>query len=236
MARYQVAVEPLRSQRRVELVLLALSLLVTLQLLWLGLGRISSPGVTPVEPAADSLRVSPILSAGSITASESLALQARPLFWPERRPTSAVFANTAVEEADSTGRPARRLEKLELTGVFGSGEQSGAIVTHKGKRMRLLLGDELEGWTLQSVQGGDVVFVSAGARDVKRLMTMPVLELPANAVPEPADGASETAAATRAGSSPAAPGNEKTIADNKTQSSKTTTTKPAGTLSLGGGA
>lgn len=192
-ARYRVSSEPLRSQRRIELVLLCLSVLVVLQLVWLALGRVMDPSVSAVEPAPDSLRVAPVAAAGAITASQSLALQARPLFWAERRPNSAVFANTIAEGTTSDGRPARRLEKLELTGIFGAGEQSGALVTHKGKRLRLLVGDELEGWTLQSVTGGDVVFVSAGARDVKRLLAMPVVEQQ-NSAPDMASAADAVAA------------------------------------------
>ncbi|MFK7831533.1 MAG: hypothetical protein AB8B57_17300 [Congregibacter sp.] len=222
--RYRASVEPLRSVRRIELVLLLLLILVVLQVLWWGFAALREERVTPVAPARDSLRVLGTNSSGSISASQSLQLQSRPLFWGSRRPTAPVEANEVLNEQTADGKPSRRLENFQLTGLFGAGARGGAIVAHKGERTRLSVGDEIDGWTLLSVSAEEAVFVSAGVRDARRLLPLPVVSItpPASEVDDlPSSAPAVRAAGIAAQNAPAAPSN----IDN--------TQKPA-SLSLGG--
>lgn len=214
-ARYQATTDPLRSERRIELVLVVLGAVVLLQLLWWGLGMLRDPGVVSVAPARDSLQVVSARDSGSISASQSLGLQARPLFWGSRRPLAPVVANEVASSSAGNGKPARRLEGFQLTGLFGAGENGGAIVTYKTERTRLSVGDEIDGWTLLSVNAEEAVFVSAGARDARRLMPLPVIatsapaateETPQQMPPPPRPGRTTNAAgASSASLAPARP-------------------------------
>lgn len=174
-SRYLVDVEPQRSERRLELVFVALLLIVLLQISWWLLGGLRTATVTSLAPARDSLRVVDASVTGAITAPESLELQARPLFWASRRPNNKGYlVQPGAAQGDEAS--ARGLKDLQVTGALGAGDQGQAIVMYKDKLMRLGIGDSVAGWTLQSVSLGQVVFVSAGGRDVRRLMPLPVVE------------------------------------------------------------
>ncbi|MDP5071424.1 MAG: hypothetical protein NWQ45_11045 [Congregibacter sp.] len=195
--RYRVNAEPQRSQRRLELLLLALLLVVVLQVVWWLMNGLREPDVATVEPARDSLRVVDVNATGTISASQSLQLQSRPLFWVSRRPVVQVSAPSTADSGSGES-PARRLEDLQVTGALGAGDQGKAIVVYKEKRMRLGIGDSVAGWTLQSVGFGEVVFASAGARDVRRLMPLPVVAVQNTPPPDAqAPEAAETAKAAQ---------------------------------------
>ena len=164
---------PYRGERRLALVAAGLIVFIGLQLLWLGVTSLLSAGVKPIPPTIESLRVEPLETPRAITATDSLQVQARPLFWQSRRPTSAP-TSSFQDDDELRSAASRELKQLEVTGVFGAGDLSGAIIAHKGERMRLLVGDEVEGWTLISVDPDQVVFASAGARDVRRLQSLPI--------------------------------------------------------------
>lgn len=191
--RYQGAAEPQRSERRFELILLVLILVVSLQVLWWVFVRMGNVSVAAVAPAEDSMRVIDAQATGAITASESQQLQSRPVFWASRRPDAKAAAPQQATPGNK--KPARRLEDLQVAGALGAGEQGKAIIIYKDKLMRLGIGDKVAGWSLQSVSLGEVVFVSAGARDVRRLAPMPVI---AAQKPSAADSqaSTETAPAT----------------------------------------
>lgn len=226
IGRYQESQEPLRSERRLELVALILLLVVVAQLIWLGIAYLREASVSPVLPTKDSMRVVSPVEAPSITASESLSLQSRPVFWPSRRPVAAPIAESEIITT-GTATPARQLQQLQVSGVFGGGDQGGAIVSYKGKRMRLLVGDEIDGWTLLSIAPGEAVFASAGARDVRRLLPRPVAASPVSAQVEVPAADSATAGASSA-VNPAAPSNK------KNNSAKPPKSVQQGSLSLGG--
>lgn len=227
-ARYRETEEPLRSERRLELFALALLAVVVLQLLALGTSSFGAATVTPVLPTDDSMRVEQPHESGSISASDSLQLQSRPVFWPSRRPSAAAVVSAPVEDV-TNGTPARQLKQLRVTGVFGGGDQGGAIVAYKGKRMRLLIGDEIDGWSLLSVAPGEAVFASAGARDVRRLLPQPVVA----AAPAAAEAAAPPppAASAQSGGSAA---NAQQPQNQKKPAQRPATAVQQGSLSLGG--
>lgn len=232
-SRYGDLQPPLRAERRVELALLALLLIVLLQLLGFTVGKLTTPSIDPLPPAADSVRVTALIAEEAVSSVDSLRMQTRPLFWPDRRPEAEV---TAAPEPDDTssGTPARSLQKLELTGVFGGGDSGGAIVTYKGKRQRVLVGDEIDGWTLLSVSPGEVVFSSAGARDVRRLSQVPVRADAVATVPRATASGPARAASTPSVRAPEPRAKATNTTKAATKKPKTTTPPSGGSLSLGG--
>lgn len=187
--RYRAPENPQRILRRLELALIGALLVAVLQLLWIVFGSLRPAPVKAVPPAANSLQVVQGMTSESVTGPMSLQLQSRPLFWPSRRPDGPVMA---IEESSvDGGTPARRLEDLQLVGLIENGSQGTAIVQYKEQRMRLGIGDDLQGWSLLSVANGEAVFVSAGARDIRRLQPQSVAairepENPARSEPQAA--------------------------------------------------
>lgn len=193
--RYRVGADPLRSERRVELVVVVLVALLLLQLLWAGSKILLAGDVQPVAPAADSLMVAEVPRPQSVDADDSAAVQARPLFWAGRRPQDTA-ANAAQEAAaaEKDKKAAPKMKDVALLGVYGSGRTGGAIVAVKGKQERLAVGDTVQDWRLQEVAANRAVFVSGGARDERELLPR-VIAPPVNAageVIEPGAGQRET--------------------------------------------
>ena len=157
--RYTVNSDPLRSERRIELALLVLVLLFCLQLVY-SLARLAiTPSPDAVAPAEDALRFGSLQHGRVVVQGESDEIRARPLFWPSRRPQDAPDAET---EAETETVAAEELKGVKLQGVFGSGETAGVITLVKGKKQRILLGEQLQGWTLDSVSPNRVMLTSGG--------------------------------------------------------------------------
>jgi hypothetical protein len=170
-ARYTPAADPLRTERRVELVVVVLLLLLLLQLLWAGGRLLLARDITPVAPAPDSLRVAGLPTPAVVSAEDSAAVQARPLFWAERRPVEGSLSVVDAEaEAAGNEKTAPKMKDVALLGVFGSGDNGGAIVAVKGKQRRVTVGEAVEGWRLQSVAANEAVFVSGGERNARELL------------------------------------------------------------------
>lgn len=181
--RYSAGTDPLRSERRVELVVIVLAAVLVLQLVWAGARILLADKVTPVAPVADSLLVAEVPRPQLVSADESAAVQARPLFWAERRP-SDVIASTAAEAAAAAAaenaQAGPKMKDVTLLGVFGSGKTGGAIVAVKGKQERIAVGDQVQDWQLQEIAANRAVFVSGGSRDERELLPR-VIPLPVDA-------------------------------------------------------
>ena len=164
--RYTASADPLRTQRRIELVALLLGLLILLQLAW-GFTRLTlmaAPGA--IEPAADSVGVPAVLGLQLVAAQQRNEIISRPLFWAGRRPQEAV---AALEEPDSQSDSAAELDSIKLVGVFGGADTAGIIALVKGKKRRILLGGELEGWTLESIEPRESILVRGARRETLSL-------------------------------------------------------------------
>lgn len=168
-SRYRVASNPLRLERRFELALLLLVLLLILQLAYglLRLGLLSAPAA--LEPTVDSLQVVAIPGLDAVTAEQSNEIRSRPLLWRERRPVEEVEEVVASEADDP-----KEFKVIKLVGVFGAGDSAGIIarVDEQGTR-RVRLGEDVAGWTLESVENNEVV-ITAGSRQEK-LVLLPEL-------------------------------------------------------------
>jgi hypothetical protein len=162
--RYREAADPLRLERRFELVLLLLALLLILQLLYgfIRLALMATPAA--LDPAADSMEVFAPLGSATVTAAQSNEIRNRPLLWPGRRPIEAV-----VEVAAAKSEKQQKFTGIKLVGVFGAGDSAGIIAQVKKKTRRIRLGEELAGWTLQSVGENEAVF-TAGSRQEKIIL------------------------------------------------------------------
>ena len=71
----------------------------------------------------------------------------RPLFWRARRPLETETASEPVVVATGS----RALDDVRLVGLFSSGDQAGVILRVAGDRRRLLVGEQLDTWTLDSL-------------------------------------------------------------------------------------
>jgi hypothetical protein len=97
-----------------------------------------------------------------VSAELSEELRARPLFWPSRRVRVDNTESASVEQ--KTPAPETEIDKLKLVGVFGAGESGGIIALVEGKKRRILVGEVVEGWSLDSVTRNEAVFADESRR------------------------------------------------------------------------
>lgn len=117
--------------------------------------------------------------------SRFIAMLDRPLFSPTRRPPPP----PPPPQADKA--PEDNLSTAQLSGIFLGANDGGIIVQIAGKHRRLRLREQLEGWTLTSVQDRSVVFSKDGQTRALQLPRAALKNysgqsLPPNTVPSPA--------------------------------------------------
>jgi len=159
--RYRVGDDPLRTLRRIELVALVLGLLLCLQLAYGAFALVTLAAPEPVAPAADSLQVPPVVAPAVVAAAGRNEILSRPLFWSGRRPVEQV--KTLADAGSRAGSLPGELSNVKLLGLFGSGKQAGVIALVQDQKRRILLGDTVEGWTIESITPFALV-VSNGER------------------------------------------------------------------------
>lgn len=147
--RYRVTSDPLLTERRLELGVLVLAALLFLQLIVNVVDLALPLAPEPVLPAEESLQVGKIKPRQVVSGEQSAQIRARPVFFESRRPQEP-------EEEVVAQKPPSKVKKskapeLKLVGVFGAADAKGIIALLKGKRMRLLIGEEVSGWVLQEV-------------------------------------------------------------------------------------
>ena len=160
--RYAQSADPLRTQRRLELVALLLGLFICLQLVAGFIGLAVSTGPAAIEPAADSLRVPAVSTPAVVAAAERNEIISRPLFWVGRRPVEVI---AAIKDPDAARGGSAELKEVKLVGLFGGGDTAGAIVLVKGKKQRILRDESLEGWTLETIEPQGAVFTRGARRE-----------------------------------------------------------------------
>jgi hypothetical protein len=119
-----------------------------------------------VEPAADSMRVPAVRSRDEVAENERSEIVGRPLFWSSRRPADV---DAADEQPGPREETAGKLRDVKQVGVFGSGSEAGIIALVKGKKRRILLGETLDGWELESIRATESEFVKGGRRETLTL-------------------------------------------------------------------
>ncbi|NQX90177.1 MAG: hypothetical protein HRT77_16110 [Halioglobus sp.] len=141
-------------ERRIELVVMVLALLLLVQLAYgaMRLAMLAQPEPVALDGAA--MQGMRLLAVKRVTDEQRNAISERPLFSVSRRPP--------VSRAQARPAPAGQLRGVQLLGVFGSGSAAGVIVQVDKDRQRVLLGDALQGWTLDAVHPDRVEFVRRG--------------------------------------------------------------------------
>jgi hypothetical protein len=174
--RYQVVSDPQRTERRIELAGVVLALLLVLQLVRgaIRLTLLSAPNALP--PTEDALRVMAAAEVTTVTAEQSNEIRQRPLLWAERRPVEVV---AVVEEPTKASQ--QQLKEIKLLGVFGEGDSVGIIAQLKDKTLRIHLGEEVSGWTLESVGTNEAVFAQGKRRETLELYPSPPDDKPGKA-------------------------------------------------------
>ncbi|TDG15118.1 hypothetical protein E2F43_02460 [Seongchinamella unica] len=191
--RYRNLENPLRAERRVELVLIAVVLLLIVQFLWGGFRSLFPFVPDPVQPRAKSLQVIQLGISEQIDPEMRAQIAARPLFWPGRRPLEAMSEAESVAQAQADSSEEQKPGKIDgvkLTGVFGSGDAAGIIVLAKGKKRRVMVGEEVNGWELQSVEPTEAL-LSTGDRKASLVLRQGAIEKPQSgdeAAPAGSDG------------------------------------------------
>ena len=143
-----------------------------------------TPNVDPIYPA--ELSSSPGASGSAVVSQvEHDDFVTRPLFLAVRRPTAPVVIAEAMPE------PASQVQEMPfdgvgLLGVFASGGVEGAIVKlDDGTRLRVYLGESVNGWELTETGLRSAVFVAPSGA-TSRLELAVVSTLPTLAsVPSP---------------------------------------------------
>lgn len=177
-ARYVGLAEPLRSERRVELVLLSCVGLLLLVAAYLLLRVVLATDVAPIAPAPDSVRVAALADSKPLSLEEREAILARPLFWAGRAPQEAPQEPAAVADTERRTAAAPRMKDVTVLGVYGSGDAGGAILSVKERQLRVAVGDEIEGWRLELITDNSAVFVSGAERDERELLPQVIEVLP----------------------------------------------------------
>jgi hypothetical protein len=137
------------------LVVLGLSLVLLLQLIYSGvsLAMLSEPeAVAPIFGGTEDMQLAAVERVTEVQRDE---MSARPLFSVTRQPPA-----TQASEATAKGR--RQLRDVELLGVFGSGGTAGVIALVEDRQQRILLGEDVQGWTLEAVHPDRVEFARQG--------------------------------------------------------------------------
>jgi hypothetical protein len=159
LERYRVDTEPLRSERRLELLLIVLLLVLLVYALYQAIRLATLDPPAPIAPSDDSLRVAeaPVRPLPDEAAQRELL--SRPLFWSSRRPAPAAGEAPAVAQVeDKSGN----IDNVQLLGVFGEGGSAGIIARVRGRQQRVVVGGAVEGWTLEEVGLDRAVFSRAG--------------------------------------------------------------------------
>jgi type II secretory pathway component PulC len=162
--RYLVSADPLRTERRVELVALCLAVLLMLQLVYsvIRVTTLSLPEAKPV--AAGTLRIVKVAQLSDVSAEQHAVMVARPLFWPSRRPLVPPPAPVVKDKPVATNAKAGDLKKVKLLGIFSGEESAGVIAIVSGKKQRIRVQEKALEWTLTSVAQDRAVFSYNGQK------------------------------------------------------------------------
>lgn len=161
--RYSATHEPVRTLRRLELAALVLALLLLVQVAYGVFGLSVTYVPSPIEPAADTLRLPEVTDRNAPSIESRNALLDRPLFWASRSPIQVVTKTTS--EKKEVGE----LDKVKLVGIFGSGSHSGVIALVEKSERRIRVGEEVSGWKLKSIGPEGARFVNGKRRQQLRL-------------------------------------------------------------------
>ncbi|MEH6585325.1 MAG: hypothetical protein V7720_02145 [Halioglobus sp.] len=221
-ARYRGLSDPLRTERRVELLVLIFVVLLLLQFVWGGYRAMFPPIPDPVRPMPDSLQIAEVLGLDVASPEERAQIRQRPLFWASRAPLVPEPEKPKPKPAKTNVAKPGKIENVKLSGVFGGGDTGGVIVIAKGKKRRVMVGEELDGWTLESVDPVSAIFTSGAQQASLALSVVEVSQSQATSNQPSADGQ-------------AVKDQKELAADNKAKRKAKKKNNPPDQLRLGGG-
>lgn len=117
-----------------------------------------------IPPAAPGSHAERPLSANPLWAmpvKQFSVTRARPIFLPSRRPPAPPLSTVAVAKVIAAPKPKESEQpKLSLVGTIAGDDDKLAILVDETTRrvLRLRVGEEFNGWKLQSVRGREVAF------------------------------------------------------------------------------
>ena len=174
ITRYQVQQNPLKTERRIELAVLVLLVLLLVSAVLGGIRLVASNEPEPVFPSADSLAVHTLQLDRGLTAEQAVEILNRPLFWQSRRPLVPPPKTVAKPKP----KAAKKLAGVTLLGVYGAGDGLGLIATVDGAFSRISKGQSVKGWKFSDYEEGTAVFVSGGKKSVLPLeLTVPSVKI-----------------------------------------------------------
>ena len=159
LGRYRESTDPLRTERRVELVLVVLLCLLLLQLALVTMGAAFRGMPEAKPPSAELLKVLGTAQRATLAADARDVIRGRPVFWQGRRPLDR-YAAVAEQQQEKQAQARSSIEGVKLLGVFGDGASAGVIAMDKDKKRRVMQGGDIRGWQLVSVQGNEARFQS----------------------------------------------------------------------------
>jgi len=173
--RYRAEENPLKAERRVELVALVLLFVLVIQLAWGLLSIVRASFVTAIPPSKDVLNVGSREQVTQLKAEDRNAIVSRPVFWLGRSPlmeVEEVVVDTAAEKVAG-----QKIKGVKLVGIYGSGSTGGAILRGKGGKRRVAVGEEAEGWLLDAIEPNSARFIRGAAVDELQLQRVSASEL-----------------------------------------------------------
>jgi hypothetical protein len=150
VTRYQVQQNPLKTERRIELAVLVLLVLLLFSAVLGGFRLVASNEPAPVFPSADSLAVQALQLDTGLTAEQAAEILNRPLFWQSRRP----LVPPPKVVAKPKPKAAKKLAGVNLLGVYGAGDGLGLIATVDGVFSRINKGQSVKGWKFSGYEEG----------------------------------------------------------------------------------
>lgn len=151
------------------LLLTGLMLVVVVLLALLGVILVMVRQPPAAIPPAPSTLTAVSIELPSLPLSEDAGeMLRRPLFWNTRRPE---LDAVPVEEPEPVLGP-DVLDKVRLLGVFAAGDSAGVIINVAGQRQRLMVGEELQQWTLQELSAAGAKFVDTDDASVERTLPL----------------------------------------------------------------
>jgi hypothetical protein len=139
---------------------LVLTVVVLLLLVWSAARSLLLADPDPILPAEASLRVDRLSLPSPVEDEEELSqsLAARPLFWQNRQPyVPPVDSGEEIAPVNSGSSGA--IDSVVLQGVY-TGAKPGIIISYKGERRRLSLGDAIEDWEFTLISPDSAFFES----------------------------------------------------------------------------
>ena len=152
--------------------------LLVLGAIWVAYVATWPPSVDSVPPSESLLTdlSGPLSTLDKPVPLASFDFVDRPLFRADRRPAPKVLVDSTPAPKREPMQETEKLEGFSLTGVFSSGVVQGVMLrSDDGDRIRVNLGDTLEGLTLRSVDSRSAVFVSGNASDQNEVRLAMVL-------------------------------------------------------------